>query len=137
MYCAGVGDGSTHVHSVRRRIFAVTKPELGIKRRCNSCETKFFDLNKDPIVCPKCLAVFTPPLQPDPARSRRPPERQASPARKAAVPKVPNEFVSPEGPSAGTETQSSTAEAEEHFLLDDQDETLDADAMAGVAKDDT
>jgi uncharacterized protein (TIGR02300 family) len=34
----------------------VTKPELGTKRRCNSCTTKFFDLNKDPIVCPKCMA---------------------------------------------------------------------------------
>jgi hypothetical protein len=36
-----------------------------------------------------------------------------------------------------TETQSSTVEAEEPFLLDDQDEKLDADEMVGVAKDDT
>src|SRR5271163_820680 len=54
------------------RILHVTKPELGTKRRCNSCETKFFDLHQEPIVCPKCSAVFTPP-RPDPVRLRRPP----------------------------------------------------------------
>jgi uncharacterized protein (TIGR02300 family) len=36
----------------------VAKPELGAKRQCQSCATKFYDLNKDPIVCPKCGAVF-------------------------------------------------------------------------------
>jgi uncharacterized protein (TIGR02300 family) len=36
----------------------VAKPELGSKRQCQSCGAKFFDLNKDPIVCPKCGTVF-------------------------------------------------------------------------------
>jgi uncharacterized protein (TIGR02300 family) len=36
----------------------VAKPELGSKRQCQACSAKFFDLNKDPIVCPKCSAVF-------------------------------------------------------------------------------
>jgi uncharacterized protein (TIGR02300 family) len=36
----------------------VTKPELGNKHRCQQCGTKFFDLNKSPIICPKCGAVF-------------------------------------------------------------------------------
>lgn len=36
----------------------MAKPELGNKRQCLSCGTKFFDLNKDPILCPKCGAVF-------------------------------------------------------------------------------
>jgi len=36
----------------------VAKPELGAKRQCQSCGVKFFDLNKDPILCPKCGAVF-------------------------------------------------------------------------------
>jgi uncharacterized protein (TIGR02300 family) len=36
----------------------VAKPELGSKRQCLSCSTKFFDMNKDPIVCPKCGTVF-------------------------------------------------------------------------------
>ncbi|MBV1700260.1 MAG: TIGR02300 family protein [Hyphomicrobiales bacterium] len=36
----------------------MAKPELGGKRQCQSCGTKFFDLNKDPIVCPNCGTVF-------------------------------------------------------------------------------
>ena len=36
----------------------LAKPELGAKRQCQNCGTKFFDLNKDPIVCPKCGTVF-------------------------------------------------------------------------------
>ena len=34
------------------------KPDLGEKRQCQNCGTKFFDLNKDPILCPKCGTVF-------------------------------------------------------------------------------
>ena len=31
----------------------------GKKRICASCGTKFYDLNKDPIICPKCGAAHT------------------------------------------------------------------------------
>lgn len=36
----------------------MAKPELGTKRTCLSCGTKFYDLNRDPILCPKCGAPF-------------------------------------------------------------------------------
>ena len=36
----------------------MAKPELGSKRLCQSCGAKFFDLNRDPILCPKCGATF-------------------------------------------------------------------------------
>jgi uncharacterized protein (TIGR02300 family) len=36
----------------------VAKPELGAKRQCQSCATKFYDFNRDPILCPKCGAAF-------------------------------------------------------------------------------
>ncbi len=36
----------------------MAKPELGAKRQCQNCGAKFFDLNKDPIVCPKCGTTF-------------------------------------------------------------------------------
>jgi uncharacterized protein (TIGR02300 family) len=36
----------------------VAKPELGTKRLCGSCGAKFYDLNKDPIICPKCNTTF-------------------------------------------------------------------------------
>ena len=36
----------------------MAKPELGMKRQCLSCGAKFYDLNRDPILCPKCGAQF-------------------------------------------------------------------------------
>ena len=36
----------------------MAKPELGVKRQCESCTGKFFDLNKDPITCPRCGTIF-------------------------------------------------------------------------------
>ncbi|EJW09516.1 hypothetical protein A33M_1242 [Rhodovulum sp. PH10] len=36
----------------------MAKPELGTKRLCASCGAKFYDLNNDPITCPKCGVVF-------------------------------------------------------------------------------
>jgi uncharacterized protein (TIGR02300 family) len=36
----------------------VAKPELGTKRQCRSCSNRFYDLSRDPILCPKCGAVF-------------------------------------------------------------------------------
>jgi uncharacterized protein (TIGR02300 family) len=35
----------------------VAKPELGNKHHCQNCGTRFFDLNKSPVVCPKCGTV--------------------------------------------------------------------------------
>ena len=36
----------------------MAKPDLGAKRQCQSCATKFYDFNRDPILCPKCGAAF-------------------------------------------------------------------------------
>ncbi len=36
----------------------MAKPELGTKRQCQSCGTKFYDLSRDPIICPKCGTPF-------------------------------------------------------------------------------
>ena len=36
----------------------MAKPELGVKRLCPSCGTKYYDLNRTPILCPKCGTKF-------------------------------------------------------------------------------
>jgi uncharacterized protein (TIGR02300 family) len=113
----------------------MTKPELGMKRRCNSCGTKFFDLNKDPIVCPKCMAVLVQPL---PGPAPRLPGRQSLPPSKVMVLEVPNE----EGEGGDEEVKSTTADAEEvdeeALLLEDQDEKVDTAEIidADIEKDD-
>jgi uncharacterized protein (TIGR02300 family) len=35
----------------------VAKPELGGKHICGHCGTRFFDLNRLPIACPKCGTI--------------------------------------------------------------------------------
>ena len=38
----------------------MAKPEWGKKRICSSCNAKYYDLNKSPIICPSCGAEFDP-----------------------------------------------------------------------------
>jgi uncharacterized protein (TIGR02300 family) len=81
----------------------VAKPELGTKRLCAGCGAKFYDLNKDPIVCPKCgtvyeVAVVAPRGRPDAAaRAAVPPPEPEAPEPQEA------EFVSLEEADAEVE----------------------------------
>ena len=121
----------------------MTKPELGTKRRCNSCATKFFDLNKEPIVCPKCAAVFA-PTQSDPMRSGRLPERRPWSAQKTPMPAMPTDLSGDDDLSNADEEEiTSTTDAEEvgeeEVLMDDQDGGVDPAEVLGtdIEKDDT
>ena len=63
----------------------MANPELGTKRLCASCGAKFYDLNKDPIHCPKCGAVYevvvaTRPVRPAGPVTARPPVPEEAPA---------------------------------------------------------
>ena len=40
----------------------MSKQEWGIKRVCPSCGIKYYDFNKNPIICPKCEFEFDPDL---------------------------------------------------------------------------
>ncbi len=46
----------------------MVKPELGTKRVCVSCGARFYDLTKQPAVCPKC-GTEQPVEQPRPRRT--------------------------------------------------------------------
>ncbi len=60
----------------------MAKPELGAKRQCQNCGAKFFDLNRDPIVCPKCGAIF----QGAAARAERATAKEVDDEEEAAPP---------------------------------------------------
>ena len=66
----------------------MTKSELGTKRICGNCNSKFYDLHKSPIVCPTCQTVFE-PVSATPERSQRPWEVRAASAQKAAKAHAP------------------------------------------------
>lgn len=44
---------------------------IGVKRICQTCGSKFYDLDKKPIKCPKCNAVFDPEVVLKPKRGRK------------------------------------------------------------------
>lgn len=41
-----------------RMRYIVAKAKLGLKRTCTDCGAKFYDLNRAPILCPKCGTQF-------------------------------------------------------------------------------
>src|SRR5205823_7335779 len=86
-----------------KELLIVAKPELGTKRLCANCGAKFYDLNKEPIVCPKCQTVMELVTV---APRTRPDAPAVTPAREEEVvaPETPEaEFVSLE--EADAETQ--------------------------------
>lgn len=58
----------------------MTNPEWGTKHTCQSCGVKYYDLNRNPIACPKCGTAFNPDAL---LRSRR--SRPAAPVKAAAA----------------------------------------------------
>ena len=96
----------------------MAKPELGTKRQCQNCGAKFFDLNKDPIICPKCATVF----QGATARARptaKPEEEEAELSTPAGV-----EVVSLD------EVEASEEKAAAEPVVDDIDVEEDAEEDA-------
>lgn len=74
------------------------KSRWGEKRECAECGTRFYDLNREPIVCPNCNAVYK--------------------VEKAAIPQPLEETT--------TLTESKTVKGDE-IELDDDDELADLD----------
>jgi len=50
----------------------VAKPEWGVKRACLACGVRFYDMRKDPILCPSCGVKFDVETIFRPRRSRAP-----------------------------------------------------------------
>ncbi len=112
----------------------MAKPELGTKRLCANCGTKFYDLNKDPIHCPKCDAVYevAPPARarPDQAAAARSPvaEEAAAPEPAEAAELVSLEEADAEQ-QGSAKKPAATGEAEVEDEDVEIDENLDDDTF--------
>src|SRR5215471_7707883 len=89
----------------------VANPELGTKRLCASCGAKFYDLNKDPIHCPKCGAVYEVVVA-RPTRPEPPAAAAAAAAAAAQRPPVPAEEVAAPEPQEVETVSLEEADAE-------------------------
>ena len=101
----------------------VAKAEWGVKRICTGCGARFYDMRRDPIICPKCEATI------DPLAILRSQRSKAPAAAAPAVVKKPVPVV---------------ADADDAALVDDDVEVDDAvdldtddDAKVDDAADDT
>ena len=66
----------------------MAKPEWGVKRSCTSCGAKFYDLRRDPIICPKCDTALDPAAVGKSQRAKAPAavkEAPTKPAKKAEM----------------------------------------------------
>jgi uncharacterized protein (TIGR02300 family) len=106
----------------------VAKPELGTKRLCASCGAKFYDLNKDPIHCPKCGTVYE--VAPVVTRGRPEAAARPAPAEEVAAPEPQEvETVSLEEADAEASGAKKPATSEADVADDDVEieESLDDD----------
>ena len=105
----------------------MTKPELGTKRYCPECSTRFYDLTRNPAVCPKCEHSFDPDTLFRSKRNRPEPKLEVKP-----------ETAAEEGEATETEEEE-TEDVKE--ISDDQDliataEATDEDGNAVESDDD-
>jgi uncharacterized protein (TIGR02300 family) len=101
----------------------VAKIELGTKRQCQECGSKFYDLGRDPIVCPKCGAIFQVAAlksRAGTARKDEDDEHQAESEEPAAELVPLEEADAPEDAAVVTDD----AEIEEDIAGDDDDGTF-------------
>ena len=54
----------------------MAKAELGIKRVCLSCNMRFYDFDRSPIICPGCGAEFDPQRLTKSQKSARTPQTE-------------------------------------------------------------
>ena len=114
----------------------MAKPEWGNKRICPSCGTRYYDLMRDPVVCPKCATPFDPEAF---LKSRR--TRPVAPVEKELEPvgadEIDAEVQTEEAEATEEEEEEAVpleeAEEEAEELLEDASELgEDEDDMAEV-----
>jgi uncharacterized protein (TIGR02300 family) len=104
----------------------LAKPEWGTKRICPSCGARYYDLLREPIVCPKCSTPFDPEAL---LRARR--ARPAAPVEKATEP------VAADDVDADLETAEVEAvedEEEEAVPLEEAEEEEDEELIEDASE---
>src|SRR6516164_4327838 len=113
----------------------VAKPEWGAKRICPSCGTRYYDLLRKPVICPKCSTPFDPEafLKSRRARPVAPVEKELEPV---GAEELDADVETEEAEIPGDEEEAlplEEAEEEDEELLEDASELgEDEDDMAEV-----
>lgn len=121
---------------------SVAKPEWGTKRICPSCGARYYDLRKDPPICPTCGVEFDPEALLKSRRARPVPAEEVVSSKKVPAPlaatglgvEVDDEVVELEDAEDAlpVEDIDDEAEDEEDVLIEDASE-LGEDDLGEVA----
>ena len=104
----------------------MAKPEWGAKRICLSCGARFYDLQRDPIICPSCETAFDPAVPSKPRRAKPPPKAAAVAAVAVVKPEAEVE-----------EEAEAEEEAEVEVEVEVEEEAEAGEKKVKVAADDT
>src|SRR5579885_212146 len=113
----------------------MAKPEWGTKRICPNCGARYYDLQREPIVCPKCGTDFDPEalLKTRRVRMPAPVEEVAEPVAGEALDTGPESETAAEGDEEEAAVEGGEEEEEEEEVLEDASELgEDEDDMAEV-----
>jgi uncharacterized protein (TIGR02300 family) len=100
----------------------VAKAELGMKLTCESCGARFYDLNKQPGICPKCGTANARPVIFKASRARAEDAKKAAAAlAKANAPK-PVAAEDEDAPVAATDDDEDEAVIEDTSDLGEDDD---------------
>lgn len=119
---------------------ALSADPRGLKRICLSCSTRFYDMNKRPIVCPNCETEFTGEVKIKTRRGRLPAEIANDVAEDEVVEKDNEEETEDEAvetvslEDAASADEGDDNEDDEAVVLDDED--LDDDIEDDLDDDD-
>ncbi|NJO35055.1 MAG: TIGR02300 family protein [Rhodospirillales bacterium] len=118
-----------------------TKAERGTKRTCQNpeCGSRFYDLNRDPVVCPICQTVYQIEARPLAATA---PASDRSPQRKAPKKPVytvesakPDDVPEPDADDAlaaiESDDEPAVAEEDETFLEAEEEDGTDMSNIIG------
>jgi uncharacterized protein (TIGR02300 family) len=96
----------------------MAKAEWGLKRTCQSCGARFYDLSKNPIMCPKCGTEYDPEVLLKSRRGKAP----AAVAKPVPVPVVDD--VDAIEPAADGEAEEEDAVIEDTSELGEDEEDV-------------
>jgi uncharacterized protein (TIGR02300 family) len=112
-----------------------TKAERGTKRTCQNpeCGSRFYDLNRDPIVCPICQTVFQLNATPAEAMAAAPPAQEARAAARRPEPAnaVPSAEEEDALPPIEDDEEPAGAEEDETFLEAEEEDGSDMTNIIG------
>jgi len=105
----------------------VAKPEWGTKRTCQACGARFYDLQRDPIHCPKCGVIHDPQAALKTRRGRTVvPDKVAAKAPTKGKPEI--DLTDPEVELEDADLAAEGAEEDEKDLIEDASELGEDDS---------